>query len=178
MGLPVKWNTRIAGHRFDAAISPGYQHGEYLIVANCVEGNTPVKAARVKSFAKTVEAAGANLGIMASSSSDYSQDAFELTAKHSVALLNGKILNEMSERQLIDTFKLALSIYDFRFVPADGSVELGIPEEPALLRSMMRDIKLKGPGVDTVPESLVQEANEELVQTAVGKPQRYEVRVY
>lgn len=173
-GVPVKWNTRIAGHRFDAAVSPGYQHGEYLIVVNCVEGNTPVTAARVKSFAKTVEAAGAHLGIMASTS-DYSQDAFELTAKHSVALLSGTILNEMSERQLRDTFKLALSIYDFRFVPADGSVELGIPEEPALLRSMMRDIKLKGPGIDTVPERLVEEANEELVQTAVGKPQRYEV---
>ncbi len=114
------------------------------------------------------------MGIMVSAS-EYLQGAFEVSGGHSVALLDWETINQFSEKKLADTFKPARLAYNFRFQVEGSTEELAIPEEPALLRSMMRDIRVKGPGIDTYPEQLVDEVYDEVRRTAVCKPQRYEI---
>jgi hypothetical protein len=92
-------------------------------------------------------------------------------------LLDGGILDKESEKKLADTFRLVLNIHTFRFMVAGKSEELAIPEEPAVLRSFMRQIKIKGPSIDTCPEKLVEESHDEVIRSASGTPQRYEIKL-
>jgi hypothetical protein len=173
-GVSVNWNSRIAGHRFDAILRPRYEGREFLFVVRCVDYSAPVTAATVESFAREVEAASAHMGIMVSAS-EYTEDAFKLSADHSVALLDWETINRSSEEDMVATFKPARLVYDFRFSVEGSSEQLAIPEEPAALRFMMRDIRVKGPGIDVSPEQLVEEAYGEVRRTAVCKPQRHEI---
>jgi hypothetical protein len=173
-GAAVKWDSRIADQRFNAILRSVYENQEYVIVVETIGDITPVTAARVKSFARKVDAAGAHIGILVSAA-DYLQDAFELTAEHSVALLNLETVNEESEQKLADIFKLALHFYSFRFLVAGRSEEIAIPEEPAVLRSLMRQIQIKGPSIDTFPEQLLKDARDEVTRSAIARPQRYEM---
>ncbi len=171
-GASVKWNTRIAGHRIDAILRARYEDREFLFVVSFVAQNTPVAAATVKRFAGEAEAAGAHMGIMVSASG-YTEEAFKLSGDHSVVMVDQEVIDRSSEENLADVFKPARLVYDFRFAVAGSSEELAIPEEPALLRSMMRDIRVKGPGIDASPEQLVDEAYDMVRRTAVCKPQRH-----
>lgn len=173
-GASVKWNSRIAGYKFDAVLRSRHEGREILIIVNCVDSSAPVTAPTVRRFAKEVEAAGVHMGIMASLS-EYTQDAFKLSGDHSVALLDKETIDRFSEGDMADIFKPAALVYDFRFSVEGGSEELVMPEEPAVLRSMMREIRVEGPGIDTFPQQLVDEANDEVRRTAVCKPQRYEI---
>lgn len=175
-GAVVKWNSRIAGHRFDAVIRSRYEGREILIVVGCVDNSAPVSVAAVKKFAKEVEAAGAHMGIMVSAS-EYTEDAFKLSGDHPVALLDWATINRSSEEEMANTFKPAGLVYDFRFSVEGSPEDLAIPEEPAVLRFMMRELRVKGPGIDTSPEQLVDEAYDEVRRTAVCKPQRHEIRL-
>jgi hypothetical protein len=172
-GASVKWNSRVEGYRFDAVIRSTYEGREITLVVRCVDYGAPVTEAAVRRFAEEVEAAGVHMGIMVCAS-EFTQDAFKLSASHSVALLDWEIINRSSEEEMADTFKPAGLVYDFRFSVEGRSEELALPEEPAVLRFMMRDIRIKGPGIDTFPEQLVNDANEEVRRRAVGKPQRFE----
>lgn len=171
-GSSVKWNSRVAVNRFDAVIRSEYEGREFLIVLDCVDHGAPVTAATVRRFAEKVEAAGADIGVMASAA-EYLQDAFELSRDHAVALLDWETINQASEEKLANTFILTRNVYGFRFSVEGSSDELAIPEEPAVLRFMMREIRVKGPGIDSFPEQLVNAVYDDVRRTAVCKPQKY-----
>lgn len=171
-GAPVKWNSRVAGRRFDAVIRPTYEGREFLIVVQCVDHSAPVTEAAVRGFDKEVDAAGAHIGIVVSASG-YTEEALKFSRDLSVTLLSRDAISQISDDELANTFRPARLLYDFRFSVDGSSEELAIPEEPALLRSMMRDLRVNGPGVDTSPEQLVAEAYHEVRRAAVSKPQRY-----
>lgn len=173
-GATVKWNSRIVGQRFDATLSFNDGNRDYLIVVDCIDDNAPVTAARVKSFARKVDVARAHMGLMVSSS-EYLQEAFELTADHSVMAIDWQTMNEASEQKLADIFRPARLVYNFRFMVTGSAEEIAIPEEPPVLRFFMREIKIKGPGIDTCPEQLIKDADSAVSQSAVGRPQRHEV---
>lgn len=174
-GAVVKWNSRLAGARFDVVIRSTYERHEFLIVVNCLDVDLPVTPTTVKAFARKVELSGAHMGVMASSSG-YEEEAFNLSADHSVALLDGATMDEMSELTLADTFRPAMMVYNFRFV-AENKEQLGLPEEPPVLRFFMREIRVKGPGLDTFPEKMVNEARDDAVHKALCRPQDYEIPV-
>ncbi|HEX8072060.1 MAG TPA: restriction endonuclease [Pyrinomonadaceae bacterium] len=96
-GSSIKWNSRVAGNRFDAVIRSAYEGREFLIVVDCVDCGAPVTAA-VEAFSKKVAAAGADLGIMASAS-EYTEDAFKLSADHPAALLTREAIDRSSEER-------------------------------------------------------------------------------
>lgn len=175
-GASVKWNTRLAGNRFDAAIHSRHGDREYLIVVDCVDHGAPVKAATVRSFAGKAEAAGAHMGIMASAS-EYLEEAIDLTGDHGVFLLDWKTISRYSEEELADSFKPARLASDFRFRLDGSGEELAIPEDPPVLRFLMREIRVEGPGVVTTPERLAHESYGEVWRGATGKPRRHEIRL-
>lgn len=173
-GASVKWNTRLAGNRFDAALHSRHGDREYLIVIDCVDHVAPVTAATVRSFAVKAEAAGAHMGIMASAS-EYLEEAIDLTGDHGVFLLDWKTISRYSEEELADSFKPARLASDFRFRLDGSGEELAIPEDPPVLRFLMREIRVEGPGVVTTPERLAHESYGEVWHGATGKPRRHEI---
>src|ERR1043166_8566958 len=175
-GAVVKWNSRLAGDRFDVVIRSTYEGHEILIVVNCLDVDVPATPATVKTFARRVELSGAHMGVMVSSSG-YEEEAFNLSAAHSVALLDAATMDEMSELTLANTFKPAMMVYNFRFVAENKKEQLALPEEPPVLRFFMREIRVKGPGIDTCPEKMVNEASHDAVRKALCRPQDYEIPV-
>src|ERR1051325_2970569 len=129
-GASVKWNSRVAGRRFDAVIRSKYEGREFLIVVHFVDHGAPATEAAVRKFDKDVEDAGAHMGIMVSASG-YTEEAFKLSHDHSVALLGWDVINQFSEDKLADTFKPARLVYDFSFSVEGSAEEMAIPEEPA-----------------------------------------------
>jgi hypothetical protein len=112
------------------------------------------------------------MGVMVSSS-DYEPEAFKLSAEYSVALMDWKTVNSISEDKLAATFKPARLVYNFRFVHEHNTPQFAIPEEPAVLRFLMREIRIEGPGIDTCPEDLVNRHYEQAMQDAVCRPKDY-----
>jgi hypothetical protein len=173
-GTSVKWNSRLSGQRFDAVLRSVYEGQEFLIVVDCIDRSVAIPAPVVKGFAKKVDRSGAQMGVMICSS-DYELEAFKLSAEHSVALMDWNTVNSISEEQLAATFKPARLVYNFRFVPKHYGPHLAIPEEPPLLRYLMRAIRIVGPGIDTCPEELVDRHYEQAMQDAAGRPKDYVV---
>ena len=173
-GAAVKWNSRLAGQRFDAVLRVDYEGREYLLVVDCINDKSLVTSARVAAFASKTESAGAHVGILASLS-ECQQEAFELTGEKPVWLLTPEFIEDATEQTLTDIFSLALHVYGFRFVLPGDSGELAIPEEPEVLSFLMKETRVKGPGVDTTPESIARESHGEIARLATAKPQRYEV---
>jgi hypothetical protein len=151
-----------------------YEGQEFLIVVDCIDRSVAIPAPVVKEFAEKVDRAGAQMGVMICSS-DYELEAFKLSAEHSVALMDWNTVNSISEEQLAATFKPARLVYNFRFVPEHNAPDLAIPEEPPLLRVLMREIRIIGPGVDTCPEDLVNRHYQEAMQDAMCRPKDYVV---
>lgn len=173
-GATVKWNSRLNGQRFDAVLRSRYEGREFLIVVDCIDRGVAIPAPVVLGFAKKVDRSGAQMGVMICSS-DYEPEAFKLSAEHSVALMNWDTVNSISEEKLAATFKPARLVYNFHFVPEHNAPRLAIPEEPPLLRYLMREIRIVGPGIDTCPEDLVNRHYEEAMQDAVCRPKDYVV---
>jgi hypothetical protein len=171
-GTSVKWNSHVAGHRFNSVIRPVYEGREFLITVQCVDHSVPVTEAAVRRFDKEVEAAGAHMGIVVSASG-YTEEALKVSRNLSVTLLSCDVVSQFSDDELADTFRPARLLYDFKFSVDGSSEELAIPEEPALLRSMMRGLQIKGPRIDASPEQLVADAYAEVMHAAVSRPQRY-----
>ena len=65
-GAVVKWNSRLAGQRFNAVLRIGYEDREYLVVVDCIDDESLVTSARVAAFAGKTESAGAHVAILAS----------------------------------------------------------------------------------------------------------------
>jgi hypothetical protein len=173
-GALVKWNSRLAGQRFDAVLRVGYAGGEGLLVVDCINDRYLVTPERVAAFAKKAESAGAHVGILASLS-EYQHEAFELTGEHAVWLLTPEFIEDATEQTLTELFSLVPHIYGFRFLLPGGSGELAIPEEPEVLSFLMKHIRVKGPGIDMTPEELTGEHHDVIARLATAKPQRYEV---
>jgi hypothetical protein len=173
-GASVKWNSRLNDERFDAVLSSSYEGQEFLIVVDCVDHGVAVPAPVVKAFGQKVDRSVSRMGVLVSSS-EYEPDAFKLSAEHSVALMSWNTVNSISEEKLAATFKPARLVYNFRFVPEHNAPHLAIPEEPPLLRYLMREIRIIGPRIDTCPEDLVNRHYEEAMQDAVCRPKDYVV---
>ncbi len=173
-GASVKWNSRLNGQRFDAVLSSTYEGQEFLLVVDCVDHGATVQASVVRGFGRKVDQSGAQMGVMVSAS-DYDQEAFKLSAEYSVALVDWNTVDLISEDKLAAIFKPALLVYNFRFVPEHDASQLVIPEEPPLLRFLMRKIRITGPGIDICPEELVNGYYEQAKQDAVCRPKDYVV---
>ena len=171
-GASVKWNSRLNSQRFDAVLRSKYDGQEFLIVIDCIDHGTAVPATVVKGFGQKVDLSGAQMGVLVSAS-DYDEEAFKLSADYSVVLLDWDTVNLISENKLAAIFKPERLVYNFRFIPDHNGPHLAIPEEPPLLRFLMREIRIMGPRIDTCPEELVGGYYEQAMQDAVCRPKDY-----
>ncbi len=173
-GASVEWNVESEGYGFDAALQLPYGCDNYVVVVNCYDNADPVTVAQVLIFDAEAQAVGAHMAVMACATG-YTQEAYELTGKCRVRLLNPEVMDRTPEEKLADVFALTLHFYDFRFMQEDGRIETAIPEEPELLSYLMRELKVKGPDIDTFPEQLIDDVKAKLRSSATAAPQRHRI---
>jgi SEC-C motif len=132
-----------------------------------------VSAKCVEDFVNESQRAGAHMSVLAVSSK-FGQEVMHAAAKGGIGLLPFHSLAEESIEAWADLFKPALHCYNFGFSVSQRGEILGIPEEPALLAHFMRALKIIGPGIKTVPHQILEDAQYQLAESAVGAAQSFE----
>jgi hypothetical protein len=173
-GTRVRWDDEIDGQPFDVTLRLRLNTQDFLVVVDCLVSEGPVTTEEVETFAAKSRAVGARLPIMASSSG-YTKEATDFATNNDIRLLALETIQGLPVELLADAFNLVLWTHTFRFIRADGSGEIGLPEEPELLSYFMREMKVEGPGVDSVPEQLVNEQYDEKARTVNTSPQLFTV---
>lgn len=173
-GAVVRWDDIIDIWRFDASLRIRLSYHDFLVVVDCVTAEAPVALAEVKSFTAKSQEVGARLAIMASAFS-YTQEATDYATENDIRLITLEAIQRAQPEVLADMFNLVLHAYGFKFLWADGTGETAIPEEPEILSFFMREMKIEGPGVDTVPERLMKGHHNEVVRMLNTTPKVFEV---
>lgn len=160
-GAVVKWNEEIGGRQFDVTIR--FKNGlyEYLTIIECKNYAEPVPAEKIDALVTKARDVGANKAIMVSSSS-YQKGALDVARRHNIQLLSLQTIRDVSERALANQLTPSLLIYDFRFRQEANKLDFVLPEEPGVLRYLMRDILVKGPNIEAAPEDIVEKYGDEL----------------
>lgn len=173
-GAAVKWDDRIDGQPFDATLRVNLNSHEFLIVVDCVESEAPLTQDEVEAFTAKSRAAGARLAILASSSG-FTQEAAAAGTANDVRLVTLETIDGLTADVLSGAFDLVLWVYNFRFLWANGAGETRLPEEPEVLSFFMGEMKIEGPGIDTVPEELMKEHHGAIAHAVNSSPQEFEV---
>ena len=84
-GTSVTWNEHINGRQFDVAIRFKFQFYDYLVLIECRDKKSKVKAEPVEAFVTKSRDAGANKAIIVSSSG-FQSGAKTVAAKHHILL--------------------------------------------------------------------------------------------
>lgn len=174
-GADVRWDEKIDGRQFDVTIRFKSGLYEYLTVIECKEYKRTVPAEKVEALVTKAGDVHADKAIMVSSSG-YQKGALVVARKHGVKLFTLKNLAAIKDSDLTGDFKEALNSYAFTFHAARERGVYIIPEEPGVLRSLMRDIRIEGPGVNTYPEEVVWKFRRQLERLATHRPQNFNVR--
>ena len=172
-GMTVNWDDRIDGRPFDATLRVKLNSHEFLIVVDCVEAEAPLTQGDVGAFAAKSRAAGARLAVL-SSARGFTQEA-AAGAENGVMLHALEAIESLTAEALSGSLDLVLWVYNFRFLWADGTGETRLPQEPEVLSFFMRQMKIEGPGLDTVPEKIMEEHWDAIVRAVNSSPQVFEV---
>src|SRR5258708_29640870 len=73
--------------------------------------------------------------------------------------------------------KPAIHIYGFKFRSERLRQDIAIPEEPAVLAYMMKEMRIVGDGIDTTPEKLVEENDRNYVSMATSVPRTFSLQL-
>lgn len=174
-GALVRWADMLSGLTFDATLRIRMGPYEYLIVVDCLDSEESAKERMVEAFAAKSKDVGARLAIMASASG-YTPEAIDYATRNNIRLLTLDTIRQTPLEVLTDAFNLVVYAYNFRFPKADKTGAVVIPEEPEILSYFMREMKVEGPGINTVPEKLIEETREERARTVTSTPQLCEIR--
>jgi hypothetical protein len=173
-GAVVKWNEEINGRQFDVTIRFKNGFYEYLTVIECKNYAEPVPAEKVDALVTKSRDVGANKAIMVSSSS-YQKGALDVARRHNIQLLSLQTINDTSKKTLTAQLTPSLVIYDFRFRQEANQMDFALPEEPGVLRYLMRDILIEGANIEAAPEDLVEKYGDELREKATIESKRFQV---
>ncbi|PYS25085.1 MAG: hypothetical protein DMF72_02855, partial [Acidobacteria bacterium] len=174
-GATVRWNETINGRQFDVTVR--FKHGlyEYLTVIECKDYANPVSAEKVDALVTKFRDVGADKAIMIVSSG-FQSGAIEVAKRHHIQLFSLRKLSETEENSIVDALLPVLWVHRFRFEFDGGKQELAIPEEPGVLRLFLRNGRIVGPGIDTVPEKILDGITDEMDRLASAEPKRYVVQ--
>jgi hypothetical protein len=173
-GAVVRFNDEIDGHPFDATVRTRLSAQDFLVVVDCVAADAQVDIGEVDAFTTKAREVGARMAITASAAG-YTQEATNYATENDIRLLTLETIQRVSLEVLADIFSLVLHAYDFKFLWADGTGETMIPEEPEILSFFLREMKINGPGIDTVPERLMKEQHGEIVLSLDTTPKVFEI---
>jgi hypothetical protein len=105
------------------------------------------------------------------------REAIGEAAIEGIGLVPYDVIHRVSADYWVDIFKPALHIYGFRFSSDQLRQDLGIPEEPAILSYMMKEMRVVGDEIDTTPEKLVEAHDRNCIPSATSVPQTFSVEL-
>jgi Restriction endonuclease len=174
----VTWNDSIDGRQFDVTIRFKQGFDFYLTTIECKDYAKPVPVSDVEAFVTKSRRVGANKAIMFSASG-FQSGAVEVAKAENVSLYSLTSLKELSDDELAAKFvPFVCVLYFFRFRETDSRRFIAFPEEPGVLRAMMRGTTLIFPdGVEMSPEQLLEPTRPEIKNLAKAIPQTYEIEL-
>jgi len=113
-GASVTWNEHINGRQFDVAIRFRFQFYDYLVLIECRDKKSKVKAEAVEAFVTKSRDAGANKAIIVSSSG-FQSGAKIIAAKHNIELFTLTEIHAMTAITLADTIGSVLVLLPVGF---------------------------------------------------------------
>jgi hypothetical protein len=173
-GAAVIWDDQVNGQPFDATVRVSHDSHEFLIVIDCVESEAPLTEDEVEAFTGKSRAVGARLAILVSTSG-FTREAIAAGTANDVRLTALETIEGLTPEVLTGAFDPILWVYNFRFLWANGAGETMLPQEPEVLSFFMREMKIEGPGLDTVPEKIMEEHRDAIVPAVNSSPQVFEV---
>jgi len=173
-GASVRWNETINGRQFDVTVRFKQGLYEYLTVVECKDYASPVPAEKVDALVTKYRDIGADKAIMIASSG-FQSGAIDVARKHGIQLLSLKSLADDFQHRVTDALLPVLWVYDFRFEVRGQKIKLAIPEEPGILRMLLRDMRIEGPDVDTTPELVLEKARQQITRSATPVTQEFVV---
>lgn len=173
-GAVVKWYDKISNYRFDATLRLRQETYEYLIVLDCIKSKMPLTIQEVETFTIKSKAVGAHVSILAASSG-YSEEATKFAMDNDIRLLTPEAFRQLPVETLADIFRPVFYAHTFKFLWADGTGETALPEEPEILRFFMREMKIAGPSINTVPEKVMNEHHNQTARSVNSTPQVFEI---
>jgi hypothetical protein len=113
-GASITWNEHINGRQFDVAIRFKFQFYDYLVLIECRDKKSKVKAEAVEAFVTKSRDAGANKSIIVSSSG-FQSGAKTVAAKHNIELFTLTEIHTMTAITLADTIGSVLVLLPVGF---------------------------------------------------------------
>lgn len=169
-GAVITWDEKIKGRQFDVTVRFKQGLYEYLTVVECKDYQKPVSADKVDALVTKARDAGADKAILIAASG-FQEGAIEVAKRHNIKLFSLKSLSASGEGEVTDMLMPVLWVYDFKFKVAGRDAFLALPDEPGILRMFMRDMKIQGPGIETIPEQVVEKHHASMSRSATTSPQ-------
>jgi hypothetical protein len=173
-GSTVIWNDTIKGRQFDVTIRFKNGFYEYLSVIECKDHKRLVPAEAIDSLVTKARDVGANKAIMVSASG-YQTGTFEVAQRHGIQLLTLKTINASTQDILTAQLSPLLWVYDFRLRQEYKKHDIAFPDEPGVLRMLMRETSITGPNISTTPEEIVNNHLPQMMETATPAPKLFRV---
>ena len=137
-GGTVSWNEQIGGRQFDVAIRFKKAFYDFLVVIECKDESRSVSVDAVEAFVTKSRDAGADKGVMASSSG-FQSGCVGVAERHNVDLITVTQEVIVPEDALTGLMTPALRAFDFTLNLADGSA-VQLPEARGELGWLLRTL--------------------------------------
>lgn len=150
-GAIVTWNEDIEGRQFDVVIRFKMHFYDYLVLIECKDTTTKLKAEKVDAFVTKSSDAGASKAIMVSASG-FQAGAIRVARKHKIELFTLKAINEIPEEMLTDYIVSVLMIRLWGFRKTESQEIVPLTKDENKLAYEMNSIRLTTMGGISVSE--------------------------
>lgn len=148
-GATVTWDEDIDGRQFDVVVRFKMQFYDYLVLIECKDYKSKVKAEQVDAFVTKSSDAGANKAIMVSASG-FQEGARRVARKHKIELFTLKAINDDAEDQLTDLVISSLVIRPFGFRKTNTKEVIRLTDDVNKVSYEMNNTKLANYGGQSI----------------------------
>lgn len=165
-GFVLEFHRETAAEHIDFRAKTKFDNAPRTVFVRCYGPQktlTPTDIVNVDCAAKRI---GAHMVLVVGNG----REAIREAKIEGIGVLLYDTLSNLKTDFWTDLFKPAMQVYGFSFRSEQLKQDIAIPEEPALLAYMMRELRIVGEAIDTTPEKLVEENEHGYASTATSVP--------
>jgi hypothetical protein len=168
-GAVLSWQQEDGADYVDVKAKTKFSNLTREVVIRCYEPDRLLTPADIHGMDLAAKASKTHMALIVGDG----RDAIQAAKIEGIGLLPYDMLTNVASGFWANLFKPVLLVYGFRFRIEQQSNEIAIPEEPALLAYMMKELRIVGTTIDTTPEHLVKENDRSCAETATGTPKTF-----
>lgn len=172
-GAVVEWSQEDGVDYVDVITRSRFGPFIRTVFVRCYGSNRELSVSDLQALKITSSQSGSHIVMVIGEG----KKAIQLAKIKGIVVLTLDVLSHVPKTFWPDLFKPGLSVYGFRFKVVGQQIEIAIPEEPALLAYMMRELKVVGPDIDTTPEAIVEQNDGEFVELATSTQKTFSVQL-